>query len=112
MAVGAHWRHDQRHGHPRHWEEDIVRLATSIHQGTVTASLVRPQLGSHPRQNGLAGALREIGRMARSLFTLDWLQPDELRRWVQAGLIKGQGRNALACAVFFNRLGAICGTEV
>jgi TnpA family transposase len=87
-----------------HWE-DIVRLATAIHQGTVTASLMLRKLGSYPRQNGLAVALREVGRIERSLFTLDWLQHVELRRRVQAGLNKGEARNALARAVFFNRLG-------
>ena len=87
-----------------HWD-DIVRLATSIQQGTVTASLMLRKLGSYPRQNGLAVALREVGRIERSLFTLDWLQHVELRRRVQAGLNKGEARNALARAVFFNRLG-------
>ena len=36
---------------------------------------------------------------------LDWLQNVELRRRVHAGLNKGEARNALARAVFFNRLG-------
>jgi TnpA family transposase len=87
-----------------HWEE-ILRLATSIRQGTVTASLMLRKLGSYPRQNGLAVALRELGRIERTLFTLDWLQNVELRRRVHAGLNKGEARNALARAVFFNRLG-------
>jgi TnpA family transposase len=87
-----------------HWDE-ILRLATSIRQGTVTASLMLRKLGSYPRQNGLAVALRELGRIERSLFTLDWLQNVELRRRVHAGLNKGEARNALARAVFFNRLG-------
>jgi TnpA family transposase len=87
-----------------HWDE-ILRLATSIRQGTVSASLMLRKLGSYPRQNGLAVALRELGRIERSLFTLDWLQNVELRRRVQAGLNKGESRNALARAVFFNRLG-------
>jgi TnpA family transposase len=87
-----------------HWDE-ILRLATSIRQGTVTASLMVRKLGSCPRQNGLAVALRELGRIERSLFTLDWLQNVELRRRVHAGLNKGEARNALARAVFFNRLG-------
>jgi TnpA family transposase len=39
------------------------------------------------------------------LFMLDWLQDIELRRRVHAGLNKGEARNALARAVFFNRLG-------
>lgn len=89
-----------------HWEE-ILRLASSIKQGTVTASLVLRKLGSYPRQNGLAVALRELGRLERSLFILDWLQSVELRRRVQVGLNKGEARNALARAVFFHRLGEI-----
>ena len=89
-----------------HWDE-ILRLATSIKQGTVTASLMLRKLGSYPRQNGLAIALRELGRIERTLFILDWLQSVELRRRVHAGLNKGEARNALARAVFFNRLGEI-----
>ena len=89
-----------------HWNE-ILRLATSIKQGTVTASLMLRKLGSYPRQNGLAVALRELGRIERTLFILDWLQSVELRRRVHAGLNKGEARNALARAVFFNRLGEI-----
>jgi TnpA family transposase len=89
-----------------HWDE-ILRLACSIKKGTVTASLMLRKLGSYPRQNGLAVALREWGRIERTLFILDWLQSVELRRRVQAGLNKGEARNALARAVFFNRLGEI-----
>ena len=87
-----------------HWDE-VLRLAVSIRQGTVTASLMLRKLGSYPRQNGLANALRELGRIERTLFVLDWLQNIDLRRRVNAGLNKGEARNALARAVFFNRLG-------
>lgn len=89
-----------------HWNE-IMRLATSIKQGTVTASLMLRKLGSYPRQNGLAVALREFGRIERTMFILDWFQNTELRRRVQEGLNKGEARNALARAVFFNRLGEL-----
>ena len=89
-----------------HWDE-ILRLASSIKHGTVTASLMLRKLGSYPRQNGLAIALRELGRIERTLFILDWLQNVELRRRVHAGLNKGEARNALARAVFIHRLGEI-----
>ncbi|HET8656502.1 MAG TPA: Tn3 family transposase [Longimicrobiaceae bacterium] len=89
-----------------HWDE-VLRLASSIRQGTVTASLMLRKLGSYPRQNGLAIALRELGRIERTLFTLEWLQNTELRRRVHVGLNKGEARNALARAVFFNRLGEL-----
>lgn len=88
------------------WDE-VLRLAASIKEGTVTASLMLRKLGSYPRQNGLATALREVGRIERTLFILDWLQDVDLRRRVHAGLNKGEARNALARAVFFNRLGEV-----
>jgi TnpA family transposase len=43
-------------------------------------------------------ALRQLGRIERTLFILDWLQNVELRRRVNAGLNKGEARNALARA--------------
>ena len=89
-----------------HWNE-ILRLASSIKQGTVTASLILRKLGAYPRQNSLALALRELGRLERTLFTLQWLQSPELRQRVQLGLNKGEAKNALARAVFFNRLGEL-----
>ena len=87
-----------------HWN-DILRLATSIRSGTVTASAILQKLSAYPRQNGLAVALREIGRIERTLFTLDWLKNIDLRRRANAGLNKGEARNALARAIFFYRLG-------
>jgi TnpA family transposase len=89
-----------------HWDE-VLRLASSIRQGTVTAFLMLRKLGGYPQQNGLAIALRELGRIERTLFTLEWLQNTELRRRVHVGLNKGEARNALARAVFFNRLGEL-----
>ncbi len=65
------------------------------------------KLGSYPRHNGLAVALRELGRIERTLFILSWLQSVDLRRRVHAGLNKGEARNALARAVFLCRLGEI-----
>ncbi len=73
----------------------------------MTASLILRKLGAYPRQNSLALALRELGRLERTLFTLQWLQSPELRQRVQLGLNKGEAKNALARAVFFNRLGEL-----
>jgi TnpA family transposase len=78
-----------------------LRLTTSLRLGTVTASLMLRKLTSYPRQNGLARALREVGKIEKTLFTLEWFQSVELRRRVQVGLNKGEARNTLARAVFF-----------
>jgi TnpA family transposase len=64
-----------------HWDE-LLRLTASLRLGTVTASLMLRKLASYPRQNGLAWALREVGRIEKTLFTLEWLQSVELRRRV------------------------------
>ena len=89
-----------------HWSE-ILRIAASIRTGTVTASLIMRQLASYPRQNGIAAALRELGRLERTLFTLDWISDPELRRTTGQELNKGESRNSLARAVFIHRLGEI-----
>ncbi|GAA5534097.1 Tn3 family transposase [Deinococcus aluminii] len=88
------------------WDE-LRRLTVSVRLGTVTASLLMSKLASYPRQNSLALALRELGRVQRTLFTLEWLLSPELRRRVNAGLNKGEARNALARAVSFHRSGEI-----
>jgi TnpA family transposase len=87
--------------------DDLHRLTSSIRKGTVTASLILGKLAAYPRQNGLAYALREVGRIEKSLFALEWLQSPGLRRRVQVGLNKGEARNGLARAVCLNRLGEI-----
>jgi TnpA family transposase len=71
------------------WSE-ILRLACFIRLGTVTSSLILRKLASYPRQNGLALALREFGRIERTLSTLDWLLHKDLRQRVTADLNKGR----------------------
>ena len=88
------------------WDE-ILRLAASIKAETVAPSGILRRLAAYPRQNTLAKSLKEIGRLERTLFMLDWISDPALRRRTSAGLNKGEARNALARAVFFHRLGEI-----
>jgi hypothetical protein len=80
-----------------HWDE-ALRLAVSVGSGHATASGMLRRLAAYPRQNGLAVALREIGRVERTLFAPDWMRDPGLRRRANAGLNKGEARNALARA--------------
>ena len=73
----------------------------------MAASLILRQLGAYPRQNGLALALRELGRLERTLFTLDWIEDPAFRRQTGHELNKGEARNSLARAVCIHRLGQI-----
>jgi len=52
----------------RHWDE-VARFAASIRQGSASASLLVGKLAAYPRQSHVAAALREIGRIERTLFT-------------------------------------------
>ena len=49
------------------WPE-ILRLATSTKAGTTTASAILKSLSAYPRQNELAIALCELGRLGRTLL--------------------------------------------
>src|SRR5699024_7205115 len=65
--------------------EDVLRLAHSIREGTVSASLIMGKLGSYSRQNGLATALREMGRIEKTIFILNYLSSKSLRRKFKKG---------------------------
>ena len=87
-----------------HWPE-IAEVIGAIRNRTVTPSLILGRLSAQRQQGGLAAALREIGRIERTLFTLRWFEDADLRRTVTAELNKGEARNSLARAVAFHRLG-------
>src|SRR3954463_11153977 len=72
-----------------HWSE-ILRVVASVRTGTVSASLIMRQLASYPRQNGIAAAWRELGRLERPLFTRDWIEDPALRRTPGQELNKGE----------------------
>jgi TnpA family transposase len=46
-----------------------------------------------------------VGRIERTLFTLQWLSDPALRQRSHAGLNKGEASNSLRRAVFFHRQG-------
>lgn len=85
--------------------DDVLRLAHSIREGKVSASLIMSKLGSYARNNSLATALKEMGRIEKTIFILDYISNEELRRRIQKGLNKGESANALARAIFFARRG-------
>ncbi len=85
--------------------DDILRLAHSIREGKVSASLIMGKLGSYARKNSLSDALREMGRIEKTIFILDYISSEELRRRIQKGLNKGEAAHSLARSVFFAKRG-------
>ena len=90
----------------RNWP-DILRLAATMTAGTVAPSLILRRLASFPRQNELATALREVGRVERSKFMVNWIMDPDLRRRAEVGLNKGEAHHALKRAIHFHRQGEL-----
>lgn len=86
---------------------DVLRAAASCAANSIKPSDLLKKLSSFPRQNELAVALREIGRLERSLFMLRWMMDEQLQLRVQMGLNKGEAHHALKRALSFNRHGEI-----
>jgi TnpA family transposase len=88
------------------WTE-LMRLKASIETGAVVPSVILRKLAVAGAGNVLSRALRALGRIERTLFTLQWLSDPALRQRSHAGLNKGEASNALRRAVFFHRQGEI-----
>jgi TnpA family transposase len=86
---------------------DIIRLIASIITHRVVPSDILRQLASFPRQNELAIALREIGRIECTIFILSWISSVDMQCRAQIGLNKGESHHALKRALNFNRSGEI-----
>jgi TnpA family transposase len=89
-----------------HWD-DLLHLAASITTRTVVPSTILKKLSASPKESQLARALRELGRIERSLFMIEWYSSPALRRRCQAGLNKGEAAHKLKRAVFFHERGEI-----
>lgn len=89
-----------------HWGE-ILRLVASLQAGTVLPSSMLKRLAAFQRQNQLDLALQELGRIERTLFTIDWLESAALRQRCQAGLNKSEQRHALAQVICTFKQGRI-----
>ncbi|MGL4935593.1 MAG: transposase, partial [Cetobacterium sp.] len=87
--------------------DDVLRLASSIREGKVSSSLILSKLGSYSRQNSISTALREMGKIEKTIFILDYLSNEELRRKIHRGLNKGEAMNGLARAIFFGKQGEL-----
>ena len=83
----------------RHWDE-LLRIAGSLKQGFVTASLLISKLQSFKKQNALTKALQEYGRLNKTIFILKYLQSPEYQRKITVQLNKGEAMHALRNFLF------------
>ena len=68
----------------------MLRVAAALASGALPPSQLLRKFAAYPRQHELAVALREVGRVERTLFIVDWLLDADMQRRANTGLNKGR----------------------
>lgn len=90
----------------RHWD-DVLRLIGSLKLGMVPAMGIMRTLRVDERQTSLAQAIAEIGRIDKTIHTLNFIDDEARRRGTLLQLNLGEGRHALARDVFHGKRGEL-----
>jgi TnpA family transposase len=80
---------------------DMLQVAQSIRAGRLSPSTILRKLGTASRKNKLYFAFRELGRVIRTLFLLEYIGDEELRRIIHAAQNKCEGFNHVTQWVHF-----------
>ena len=94
-----------------HWDR-MGQLYASLKTGHVTASVALKRLVGFSAKNRFYRANRDLGRIFKTEFILQYLSEPELRRRIRRGLLKVEQLHALARDVFYGRRGRINAREL
>ncbi len=86
---------------------DMMRTAMSVKAGKITASTILRRFGTKNRKNKLYFAFRELGRVVRTMFLLEYITDVDLRKTIQAATCKSEEFNEFARWLFFANGGKI-----
>lgn len=86
---------------------EVIRLVESIRCGKVKASLILQKINSYNRHNGVAKGLKEIGRILKTKYIIEYYTDGILRKEVQKMLNKGESINSVARLIFFGKHGRL-----
>jgi TnpA family transposase len=89
-----------------HWQ-DLMRVVLSIQIGKLLPSTLLRKLGSYSRKNRLYQAFRELGRVVRTVFLLEYISDRGLRREITACTNVVEGYNHFLDWIFFGKEGVI-----
>jgi len=81
--------------------DDILRFMVTIKLKYTTASQLLKRLSSYAKDHKLYKALKEFGRIVKSIFILTYLHDVELRQRIEKQLNKVELSNKFSKAVFF-----------
>lgn len=80
---------------------EMLRVALSIGAGRIRPSTILRRLATYSRKNKLYFAFRELGRVVRTAFLLDYISDVELRRTIQTATNKSEAFNLFVQWVAF-----------
>ncbi len=86
---------------------DMLRVALSIKAGTIMPSTILRRLATYSRKNKLYFALRELGRVVRTIFLLQYISRIDLRRDIQSATNRSEAFNKFVQWVGFGGEGVI-----
>ena len=89
-----------------HWD-DLLRVAGSLLTGSVRASELLRVLHGGGRPSALGRARAEVGRIAKTIFLLAYLDDEAYRRRILTQINRGEARHALARKVFHGHSGEL-----
>lgn len=89
-----------------YWD-DVLRLVGSLKLGRVPAMGIMRTLQIDERPTGLAQAIAEIGRVEKTIHTLNFIDDETYRRTILMQLNLGEGRHSLAREVFHGKRGEL-----
>lgn len=89
-----------------HWQ-DLMQVVLSIQSGTILPSTLLRKLSSYSRKNKLYFAFRELGRVIRTVFLLEYISDPQLRRTISTNTNKIEAYNAFLAWLFFGDRGVI-----
>ena len=87
--------------------DDLLRVAGSLKMHTVGAVELMQSLQGRSRASSLAHAIGEVGRIAKSLYLLDYYDDESYRRRILNQLTRGERRHRLARSVFHGQKGEL-----
>jgi TnpA family transposase len=87
--------------------DDFLRVAGSLKLGMVTASGFMKTLQASKGSSELAKAIAEVGRVAKTIYLLNYIDDANYRRRILIQLNHGEQRHQLARAVFHGRRGQV-----
>ncbi len=103
-TIHLEWIQDQ-------WDR-MGQFYASLETGHTTASVALKRLASFSPKNQFYRANRELGRVLKTEFILQYNSDASLRHRIQRGLLKGERLHELARAVFYGKQGKVSARDL